>query len=72
MRLLQIAKDVSVAIKPAGFQLDVARYLNTDFPMGVFLDIRCANQNISGIFDEVRPLYDPASFYGKKSLFSES
>lgn len=53
MRLLNIA-GMSVAIKPAGFQLDVLRYLNTDYTMGVFLDIRCANQNVSGIFYEVR------------------
>jgi len=53
MRLLNIA-GLSVAIKPAGFQLDVLRYLNTDYTMGVFLDIRCANQNVSGIFYEVR------------------
>nr|XP_012233009.1 PREDICTED: uncharacterized protein LOC105678338 [Linepithema humile] len=51
MRLLNVA-GMSTAIKPAGFQLDVLRYLNTDYTMGVFLDIRCANQNVSGIFYE--------------------
>jgi len=53
MRLLNIA-GLSAAIKPAEFQLDVLKYLDTDYIMGVFLDIRCANQNVSGIFYEVR------------------
>lgn len=53
MRLLQDA-GLSTAIKPAGSQIDVLRYLETDRTMGVFMDIRCPEQNVSGIFDDVR------------------
>lgn len=52
LKLLSTAR-ISAAIKPAGFQLDVVRYLDTDRTLGVFLDIRCPNQNVSGIYDEV-------------------
>lgn len=52
-RLLNDA-GMSTAIKPAGLQIDIRRYLDTDRTMGVFVDIRCSNQNASGIFDEVR------------------
>ncbi|EFN83418.1 hypothetical protein EAI_02237 [Harpegnathos saltator] len=51
MKLLN-AVGVSAAIKPAGFQLDVLRYLESDYTLGVFLDIRCPGQNISGIYDK--------------------
>lgn len=53
MRLLQDA-GMSAAIKPAGLQIDIPRYLDTDRALGVFVDIRCPDQNVSGIFDEVR------------------
>lgn len=53
MRLLQDA-GMSTAIKPAGLQIDVPRYLDTDRTLGVFVDMRCPDQNVSGIFDEVR------------------
>jgi len=53
MRLLIVA-EMSVAIKPVGSQFDIPRYLNTDRTLGVFVDVRCPNQNVSGIFDEVR------------------
>ncbi|KAL0105247.1 hypothetical protein PUN28_016715 [Cardiocondyla obscurior] len=43
---------ISTAIKPAGLQIDIPRYLDTDRTLGVFVDIRCPDQNISGIFDE--------------------
>ncbi|KYN18293.1 Glutamate receptor [Trachymyrmex cornetzi] len=43
---------MSTAIKPAGSQIDIPRYLDTDRTMGVFVDIRCPNQNVSGIFNE--------------------
>lgn len=45
---------ISTAIKPAGLQIDLLRYLDTDRTLGVFVDVRCPNQNVSGIFDEVR------------------
>ncbi|XP_012534656.2 ionotropic receptor 75a [Monomorium pharaonis] len=51
LKLLNNA-GISTAIKPAGLQIDILRYLNTDRIMGVFVDIRCPNQNFSGIFDE--------------------
>jgi len=53
MKLL-IITGMSIAIKPAGSQFDIPRYLDTDRTLGVFVDIRCPNQNVSGIFDEVR------------------
>lgn len=54
---------MSTAIKPAGFQVNILRYLDTTRTLGVFLDIRCPNQNVSGIFNEVRILI---LFYRKK------
>ncbi|KAM0727802.1 Ionotropic receptor 75a [Formica fusca] len=51
MKLLTDA-GMSTAIKPAGFQINVLRYLDTTRTLGVFLDIRCPNQNVSGIFDK--------------------
>lgn len=53
MKLLTAA-GMSTAIKPAGLQIDIPRYLDTDRTLGVFVDIRCSNQNYTGIFDEVR------------------
>lgn len=55
MKLL-IDAGMSTAIKPAGFQVNILRYLDTSRTLGVFLDMRCPNQNVSGIFDEVRIL----------------
>ncbi|XP_071565025.1 ionotropic receptor 75a-like isoform X2 [Temnothorax nylanderi] len=51
MKLLTSA-GMATAIKPAGSQIDIPRYLDTDRTLGVFVDIRCPNQNVSGIFDE--------------------
>ncbi|CAL1678009.1 unnamed protein product [Lasius platythorax] len=51
MKLLTDA-GMSTAIKPAGFQINVLRYLDTTRTLGVFLDMRCPNQNVSGIFDD--------------------
>ncbi|XP_011882968.1 PREDICTED: uncharacterized protein LOC105570410 [Vollenhovia emeryi] len=51
LKLLNAA-GMSTAIKPAGSQIDIPRYLNTDRTMGVFVDTRCPSQNVSGIFDE--------------------
>lgn len=55
VKLLNVI-GILAAIKPAGFQVDVLRYLDTDRTLGVFLDIRCPSQNVSGIFDLVRIL----------------
>ncbi|XP_011262095.1 uncharacterized protein LOC105254854 [Camponotus floridanus] len=51
MKLLTDA-GMSTAIKPAGFQVNILRYLDTTRTLGVFLDMRCPNQNVSSIFDE--------------------
>ncbi|XP_077270565.1 ionotropic receptor 75a-like [Temnothorax americanus] len=51
MKLLTSA-GMATAIKPAGSQIDIPRYLDTDRTLGVFVDMRCPNQNVSGIFDE--------------------
>lgn len=66
MKLLTDA-GMSTAIKPAGFQVNILRYLDTTRTLGVFLDMRCPNQNVSSIFDEVRILIF-VLFYRKKII----
>jgi len=56
MRLLN-GIGIFAAIKPAGSQIDLLRYLDTDRTLGVFVDVRCSNQNVSGIFDQVGILF---------------
>ncbi|XP_025075693.1 uncharacterized protein LOC105433379 [Pogonomyrmex barbatus] len=51
MRLLNVA-GIATGIKPTGSQINIPRYLDTDRTLGVFVDVQCPHQNVSGIFDE--------------------
>ncbi|KAL6258658.1 hypothetical protein P5V15_010611 [Pogonomyrmex californicus] len=51
MRLLNVA-GIATGIKPTGSQVNIPKYLDTDRTLGVFVDVQCPHQNVSGIFDE--------------------